>query len=449
MTKAPLAVSPNDRMASRANLLALVFLLACALLAVPLLFSSRVPPIALVVTLAALLMTFAIRAVLTRTLVPRTAVDWTNLLTLLLLPLSLWASADPAVSWPGAIRIQAGFALFYGLAGLAGTRWMRLLPWVMLAFTAGLALVMLVGTRWSGQKVPFLPPSIYQLLPTIYLPWQPTGTSSNLTGSAMAFLLMPALAVAWWGRGRALRLVALATALLTGFVLLLTQSRGAWIATLVAFLVMAWLHYQKKWSRGLRFAVLILVTALVVLAWTLSLIWLGSSLDASSAAGSNEIMTLTGRMELWSRALYMIQDFSFTGVGPGMFEPVVMILYPPFFTGVQTGFTHAHNVFLHYGAEYGIPGLIAHLALLLGLAASLIMATTRPASFQGLMPLGTMPALAIGLFGSLMVYVVHGLTDAPFVFARGYALGFAVFGAAAAVTNHLLTPGETESSQAG
>ncbi|HRI57200.1 MAG TPA: hypothetical protein PK170_08905, partial [Anaerolineae bacterium] len=109
--------------------LALAFLVACGLLAAPLLFAARLPQGLLAIIALALLAVFVVRGLLTRSLLPRTAVDWPNLLLLLLLPVGLWASTDRATSWPVIYKVVAGFAIFYGLAGLAGARWMRALPW--------------------------------------------------------------------------------------------------------------------------------------------------------------------------------------------------------------------------------------------------------------------------------------------------------------------------------
>jgi O-antigen ligase len=46
-------------------------------------------------------------------------------------------------------------------------------------------------------------------------------------------------------------------------------------------------------------------------------------LDRLSSGG--EIGGLDERVEIWSRALYAIQDFSFTGVGLGAFNRVIPI----------------------------------------------------------------------------------------------------------------------------
>ena len=71
------------------------------------------------------------------------------------------------------------------------------------------------------------------------------------------------------------------------------------------------------------------------------------------------------RLEIWSRALYMLQDFPFTGIGMGAFRQVANLLYPFFLAGPDAEIPHAHNIFLQVGVDLGLPGLIAWLALLI------------------------------------------------------------------------------------
>ena len=144
------------------------------------------------------------------------------------------------------------------------------------------------------------------------------------------------------------------------------------------------------------------------------------------------VNTLSGRLEVWSRAIYLIQDFSFTGAGPGMFQKVVNVLYPLFSIGPDAEIPHAHNTFLQAAADFGIPGLIAQAALLMTLGGALIAGLRQRNQ-------GTLAALAVGLLAALMVYVLHGLIDAPlYASQRTYILAAGVFGAAAALSEYLL-----------
>ncbi len=422
------------RGAERSNQLALAFLAACSLLAMPLLFAASLPRGLLTATLVALLAVFIGRGLLTRAWLPRTAVDWPNILLLLLLPLGLWASTDTSASWPVVYKVIAGFAIFYGLAGLAGSRWTRTLPWLLLLASAGLAVVVLLGTNWATAKLPWVSDAVYDLLPTLRLPWRAEGIHPNLSGSAMAWLLLPAVALALWAGDRRMQTLAGVTVLLLGLTLLLSQSRGAWLGAALALLVIPVLRYRRWWIVLLLIAAVGAAAALALGPERLQdLLFPAVAGDEITA----NINTLPSRLELWTRALIMLQDFGLAGSGPGQFEQVVMVLYPPFFTGLLGGFQHAHNLYLQMAVDFGVLGPVALIALLLGSSASIAVSTrgwsTHSTANQPL------AALAVGVFGSLLALAAHGLVDAPLVAPRGYALAFALLGMAAAVCGQITT----------
>ena len=423
----PATPSPG---AGRSDQLALAFLAACALLAAPLLFAARLPQGLLTLAVLVLLGVFIVRGLFTRSWLPRTAVDGPNILLLLLLPMGLWASTDMSVSWPVIYKVIAGFAIFYGLAGLAGSRWMRALPWLVLIASAGLALVVLLGTNWTTSKLPWVPDAVYERLPTLLLPGRTQGFHPNVAGAAMSWLLLPAVALAAWAYDRRVRAGAALTALLLALVLLLSQSRGAWLAVAAALLAMPVLRYRRWW--------LVVVAALAVAAavgLVFGLDHVQGLLFPVATAEEMTVNTLPGRLELWTRALYMLRDFGLAGVGPGQFEELVLVLYPPFFTGLHGNFYHAHNFYLQAAIDFGIPGLVVFVALLLGSGAGIIAATRRWPTIA----LADRPqaALASGVFGSLLIFVVHGLVDAPQVAPPSYALFFSLLGAAMAVCSQL------------
>ncbi len=431
-TDQPDPASPATRSPRRgsSDQLALAFLAACVLLAAPLLFAARLPQGLLTLVVLALLAAFIVRGLLTRSWLPRTAVDGPNILLLLLLPLGLWASTDTSVSWPVVYKVIAGFAIFYGLAGLAGSRWMRALPSLVLIASAGLALVVLLGTNWTTSKLPWVPDAVYELLPTLLLPGRTQGFHPNVAGAAIAWLMLPAVALAAWAHDRHVQTGATLTALLLALVLLLSQSRGAWLAVAAALLGMPLLRYRRWW---LVVAAALAVAAAVVLITGLDL--LPGLLFPVATAEETTVNTLPGRLELWTRALSMLRDFGLVGIGPGQFEEILMVLYPPFFTGLQGNFSHAHNFYLQAAIDFGVPGLVALVALLLGGGACIVAATRRWTA----VPIADRPliALASGVFGSLLVFSVHGLVDAPHVAPPGYALLFSLLGAAMAVCSQL------------
>jgi putative inorganic carbon (HCO3(-)) transporter len=200
------------------------------------------------------------------------------------------------------------------------------------------------------------------------------------------------------GSGRGQRLAALLVSGLLAALLVLSQSRGALLASLVAIpVVTVAINWRWLWL------------------WVpLGLLGLGAALmgglhievAALAVDTGSSISTLQGRAELWSRALYLMQDFPFTGVGLGMPEPVIKLLYPTFLTGPDSVWSHVHNTYLQVGSEMGLPGLIAYLALLLTVAAVLVRQLRRPQA-------GIYQGLSVGLLGSWSVFVVHSLVDAP------------------------------------
>jgi hypothetical protein len=130
-------------------------------------------------------------------------------------------------------------------------------------------------------------------------------------------------------------------------------------------------------------------------------------------------MSIAGRVEIWNRALYAIQDFPFTGCGLGTFRRVVHILYPLFLASPDFDIAHAHNIFLQTALDLGLPGLVAYLALL-GIALATCWRCARRGG-----PL--VRATALGLAAGLVGLHVYGLADAVALGSKpGVAFWFAL-----------------------
>lgn len=438
MSISPARSSAAARPARRSDWGQLLFCGACAGLAALLAVADYLPQMVSVAVVTAIGVLFLVRAIVTRTLAPRTMADWPNVLTLLLLPVGLWVSFDGKlnwISWLVVCRIVAGMAVFYGLAGLAGTRWLVFLPGSFLLLSLAVLAFVAVDTQWPASKMPLLPGAFYQTLPAFQLPGRAAGGfNPNLTGGTLALFLLPAVALLLWGEGRWLRLLALLTAGLIGMVLLLSQSRGAWIAAALALLIMPGLRWRRWWI-----VVLALMVAAAVGLWAVEPERIAQAVFPAVGVSESTVNTLSGRLEIWSRALYLIQDFSFTGAGPGRFHWVVNLLYPLFTIGPDAEVPHAHNTFLQAAADFGIPGLIAHVAFLLTLAAGLLATVRRNRE-------GTLPALAVGLLGALLVYLLHGMIDALYASQRAYVLASVTFGVMALLSIDRLTPQQATDS---
>lgn len=343
----------------------------------------------------------------------RTPLDWPLLLLLLMLPVTLWASAIPEKTLPQVWRLLAGAALFYALVNWVNSL-ARLRLALNLAQAAGISLALAapVVVQWNALKLAFIPASLYQRFRVLVAdPANPNVMAGSLV------LLVPLgvallLAEPFAGRSQANweRLLSAVLVLLGGLVLFLTQSRGAWLALLVSLAVLALLRWRRSWLLWVGGGVAV---GLLVIAWEPARLAenLVSSLTLGSSAAGIE-----GRLEVWSRALYMLQDFPFTGIGMGTFTEVADRLYP-FFLYAPGTVEHAHNLYLQVGVDLGLPGLVAWLALALGALLSAFLAWRCSTNCQFVSSTNGqyVPWLAGAGAGLLSVQVgllVHGLSDA-------------------------------------
>jgi len=135
-----------------------------------------------------------------------------------------------------------------------------------------------------------------------------------------------------------------------------------------------------------------------------------------------------GREEIWGRAVYMIRDFPLTGVGAGLYSDTADQLYP-FLPFGREGASHAHNLFLQVAVDFGIPGLVAWLAVF-WLA---FVAGWRLYRGGGLRGSAWQTALGAGLLAVQAALAVHGLLDAvTWGMVRSAPLVWGLWGMAAA-----------------
>jgi putative inorganic carbon (hco3(-)) transporter len=409
-------MSPAQPSQSRAaTVFALLDLLAFVLAAPFLLFPSAWP-LGVVAGLGILLVLAVARWILCRELWPATPYNAALFLFVLMLPVAVWASAMPDLTRPKILGVVVGLFAFR-LAGL-NIRDRRTLAWGLATFMAVGAAILTIGALSTGwlTKAPLLRPLVQQLPKQLAELPGTEGQAVNANQLASAALLyLPvtiALAVGLWREGRRwLTLAALAGAWAVAGLLLLTQSRSGWIGGaggLVALAVLLGLASRRRWLR--RAAILLPVVLILLLGIALITMGprhIGELWPSDMGIGAEDVvgsMSLSGRVEIWSRALSAIQDFPFTGVGLGTFRRVVHLLYPLFIIGPTRDIAHAHNIFLQVALDIGLPGLIAYLALL-WVAAAVAWHVARRGT-----PL--LQALAIGLLCALVSLHFYGLTDA-------------------------------------
>jgi hypothetical protein len=294
----------------------------------------------------------------------------------------------------------------------------------------GVSLALYVAVASMPRRFPAECAALWRL--RLYLAWG-AGVAlfyqrfhpNELAGILLLFLpmtltlaLSPGLA---GGRRRRLerRLWRFQLLLLTGLfggLLLRTQSRGAFLAGLVAVVLVLIL----SGSTSRRFLVLATVVAVPII--VLARRWLVDVLVFSgSVQGLTTDVVLTGRPVIWDQALRAIGDFPFTGIGLGAFGSVIPKLYP---RGIEVD--HAHNLYLQLGLDLGIPGLVAvvvFVGALLGRLGRMLVDDKQP---------GWKRSRRIGILASLTAYLLHAGVDAVPPGTAGGVAFFFLCGLAAA-----------------
>ncbi|MCO5193962.1 MAG: O-antigen ligase family protein [Anaerolineae bacterium] len=372
----------------------------------------RFTPVA--VLLAALF--WPLRWLATRKLWHGTPADWALVPVALAIPVSLWASADHTITIPVAWQLALGLLALYAVVHWSSTA-SRVHVVVILLALAGLGLALLtplaVTDRTALLSIALRP---LPALPVLIA----DGVNANIMAGVLvllfplpvALLLFAFSSLAWWER----LLLLLVTGAVGGMVVLLT-SRGALLALGVVMVVLIALRWQRlRW-----------IVPLALVGGVAVIVAVGPTTILNQLAVGGDISSLSGRLEIWSRALYMLEDFPITGIGMGMFGTVADILYP-FFLAPPGSIPHAHNLVLQVGVDLGLPGLIGWLATLF----IVIAVTWRLYQFGRKSNDAIQAGIGAGLLLSQLAMLTHGLLDAPVWASRTADMAWLVWGVALA-----------------
>ena len=416
-------------------LMGVEFLLLTALYAI-FMFTDSVPLVGWV----ALGLLWVVRWWATGRLILATPMDVPILGLLALLPVSLYASVDWSLSLPKVYGLILGVAIFYAVVNaIHSNQRVQLAIVALILLGVAVAMLGLVGADWPRTKFLSLP-QVYEHLPRLVRGVTRSiagGIQPNIVGGALIFFI-PVMASLPWARRefktirfvtnarlsgilRALsRPILILSLMLVSFTLLLTQSRGSLIGVAAGLLALAVWH-----DRRFLWAIPLIALGFFVMIQ----VWGGGNLaefmlDMDASTGGNPLQL---RMEAWQRALYMIQDFPFTGVGIGTFGPVAQVLYPFFSTNATI--PHAHNMFLTVAVDLGIPGLVLYAALLSSFAFS-AWRVYREVVDRWLR------ALIMGLVCGMLAHQVFGIMDAFMLGTKLGAVMWVFLGIVAALFTH-------------
>jgi O-antigen ligase len=273
---------------------------------------------------------------------------------LLVATAGIWTTAHPLHVREALFDLWIGAACLVGWsAGLQRERLERLLRGLI--WTA--AVLALVGILQFHQ--------IWEPLQLAGIQYDPrlgiTSFAGN-PGDLSSYLVLPALIALWMVfRKKWLAAVPLVLCL---YGLALTQTLASLAAVAAGAVVLALLELpRRKVVAGLAAAAV--VATVLVLAVAPLRVRVAGKLKGLAEGDLNEV--LTGRLDGWRAALWMMREHPLAGVGHGAYLPE----YVPaklelldrgveFLPGQVTPvFDNAHNEVLNAGAEWGIPGLLA------------------------------------------------------------------------------------------
>jgi putative inorganic carbon (HCO3(-)) transporter len=352
---------------------------------------------------------WVVRKIIGKRFLERTLLDIPILIILVQVLLTTLFAANPSHSFPKVAGLLLAIGLFYAVIALLKTE--KLLKVGVILFLGGgflFSLLGLVGMSTFRVKHLTLLMKIKEALPRIdfNLPGAEMGFSPNAVGGIL-LLIIPLFMTMLYSylpekikplksgcvpfiKGKRFPLFLVLGLAVTSGVLLLTQSRGAWVGLALAFMILFFFSLRKRKSVLITIIIVLLVVSFILVPSLLKVDQV--QLTTKQAEG-----TLLFRVQMWDQALPRIYAHPFLGIGLNEFRYLPEIKY---------NVSHAHNKFFHVAVELGIPALIAYLALLL-LTAFMILKTWQSKNTGT----GWQKIVILGLGCGQLAHVIFELTD--------------------------------------
>ena len=374
------------------------------------------------------LLPWILRFIRTGRLAQRTPFDLPLALFVLTAALAVWAAYDRETAWSKFWLIAGAVLLFYAFSNARATPAMVRVG-LLTAFAVGLSLYFLATNDWTLSQaeigsVTRLGQRLQRFLPPVSGP----RLNPNEAGGLLAMLL-PFVA---WGAVKSWQrvgdssiprkgtiwlcaLLALAALALVLFGLLMTGSRGAWLACGVAGLIAGlwWaIGGLKRSDTGRqRWSMLGLLVAGLLAVLGLGLVWIG--VEQIPLARLFDLSTWLNRLEFQRNSLALVKDYPMIGAGLDGFE----MLYSTYVLLIHVGYiSHSHNLFLGVAIDQGLPGLLALIWMWVLFAAMVWHSVRQPMSGSAQ---AANPASLVGVAGlSLMITLLHGTVDTA-LYGRG------------------------------
>lgn len=196
--------------------------------------------------------------------------------------------------------------------------------------------------------------------------------------------------------------------LITGIAILLSFTRGAWIAMAMGLLVMLIVYNYRL---ALKISAMIVTLILIMMS-----LWPTFAQRMTMATSSGD-----ERQWVWAGHWHIFKGHPWLGVGYGENAKIIRQAYDAI--GAPNGVieSHAHNQYLHFLAGTGVIGLIFYLIFLFGGLTLAIKtyqkirtAAANTIDSVEVQKLTMLQGLALGVVGAQTAFIFAGLTEANF-----------------------------------
>ncbi len=399
------------------------------LIALPLLLFPTVSIIATAVSLILLIAVWLIGWRVLHTPFPRSPFNSTLLLLAIMSFVAIGVTADLEFTYPKAMGLILGFAMFRYLSLVIKAEQQLLLGGVALfGIAIGMVVVGILSANWLFKVEPIA--TLVALLPTdiIQLPNSPEEGvhANNIAGLiTMQLPILLALLLGWRPQTyrKWVQLTLWLIFLFFAGILLLTQSRSGWLGAILgsSLAVYVWLYTKSssEWQKRIHWG-----TAVGAILLMLGFVFGGAELiqsvwtepDIQTPVGS--LHTVSFRREVWTWGVRAVGDFPFTGTGLGSFRGVGPRLYP-LNLDPSYDFGHVHNIFLQTALDVGLPGLIAYLSMLM---------VAIGGGWHVIRHNAALRPFAIGILSGFLAIHIYGIMDAQTLGARPHILFWIALG---------------------
>jgi len=223
------------------------------------------------------------------------------------------------------------------------------------------------------------------------------GNADHLAGyMEMAIPLILGLLLLGHRPGILFLLIYLCSLLLTA--LLLTLSRGGWIASLLGLSFMSFALLTSRYFQRKK-----LIMALIGGFLAMALIVLASTPVVErilTIEQREDIPNFSARVTAWGGIVEMIKDYPVLGIGPGTFAFIFTQYQPP---GLKAHYTMAHNDYLHFTSEVGLP--------LIAIVVWMIISLYRKGFMKLKNPSRLVRGITLGAMSGVTAILVHSISD--------------------------------------